>query len=153
MGLREWAEGMLAGAAGRRLGDLGETIARLWAREESRMRDAAAPVLVHSDFKPANVKWLPKLADVLVLDWEFAWSGPPLMDIGQFLRWGAPEPFVAALASAYCEAGGELPEGWRRTGELLDLFNLVGMLDQDGERPIRQADLRQRIESTLRREP
>jgi hypothetical protein len=67
-GLREWAEGMLAGAAGRRLGDLGETIARLWAREESRMRDAAAPVLVHSDFNPANVKWRARARDVVVFD-------------------------------------------------------------------------------------
>ncbi len=151
-GLRDWADGALSGTAGRRLGDLAGRIARLWDREAGRLRAAAeSPCLIHADFKPANVKWIPDRAEVVVFDWEFAWAGPALSDLGQFFRWGAPEPFVEALASAYREAGGELEDGWRRTAELLDLFNLVGFFDHDGPRPIRDRDVRQRIEATLSR--
>lgn len=151
-GLRAWADSALAGAAGRRLGDDAGRIAHLWDREDAPLRSVCArPCLVHADFKPANVKWMPECRDVLVLDWEFAWAGPALFDLGQFLRWGAPEPFVAALAAAYTEAGGDLPDGWRRAAELLDLFNLVGFLDHDEPRPIRDRDVRQRIGATLAR--
>ena len=151
-GLRAWGEEVLAGRAGERLGTRAAEVRALWRKSETMLHAACAqPSLVHADFKPANVKWLPDENDVLVLDWEFAWSGPALMDIGQFLRWGAPGPFVAALVRSYRETGGELPGGWRRTGELLDLFNLVGMLGEQGERPIKQADLLRRVEETLRR--
>jgi fructosamine-3-kinase len=151
-GLRAWGDTALAGAAGRRLGDDAGRITRLWDREEALLRSVSArPCLLHADFKPANVKWLPERRDVLVLDWEFAWAGPALFDLGQFLRWGAPEPFVAALAAAYAEAGGDLPDGWRRAAELLDLFNLVGFLDHADVRPTRDRDVLARITGTLLR--
>jgi Ser/Thr protein kinase RdoA (MazF antagonist) len=151
-GLRAWADGMLAGRPGRRLGALADRVRRAWEGSDATLRAVcAAPVLVHADFKPANVKWLPAESDVLVLDWEFAWSGPALMDVGQFLRWGAPGPFVAALVRAYREAGGDLPDGWRRAGELLDLFHLLGLMDAEGDRPVRDADVLARVEATLRR--
>jgi hypothetical protein len=151
-GLRAWGDTALAGPAGRRLGDDAGRIARRWDREDALLRSVCArPCLVHADFKPANVKWLPERREVLVLDWEFAWAGPALFDLGQFLRWGAPEPFVAALAAAYAEAGGDLPDGWRRAAELLDLFNLVGFLDSEDTRPIRDRDVLARIATTLSR--
>jgi aminoglycoside phosphotransferase (APT) family kinase protein len=106
-------------------------------------------VLVHSDYKPANVKWLPDERDVLVLDWEFAWAGPPLLDAGMILRWGAPPAFVSGLACGYRASGGELPDGWRRTADLLDLFNLVGLLAMETSDPVREGDLLRRIEETL----
>ena len=151
-GLRGWADSALAGAAGRRLGDLAARVVELWDREDALLRAVCAgPCLVHADFKPANVKWLPGPREVVVFDWEFAWAGPALFDLGQFLRWGAPEPFVGALAAAYVGAGGELLDRWRRAAELLDLFNLVGFLDHDEPRPIRDRDALQRISETLAR--
>jgi aminoglycoside phosphotransferase (APT) family kinase protein len=108
-------------------------------------------VLVHSDFKPTNIKWLPEVQDVLVLDWEFAWSGPGLFDLGQMLRWDPSAAFAAGLECGYRRAGGVLAADWRRLAELLDLFNLVGLLDDDGPRPRRHADLLARIDATLRR--
>src|SRR5262245_21045895 len=96
--LRGWAEAAIARSAGRRLGDRAARVVAAWEAEGTALRAAcASPRLVHADFKPANVKWIPGEREVLVLDWEFAWAGPPLADLGQFLRWGAPEPFVAAL--------------------------------------------------------
>ena len=151
-GLRGWADSALAGTAGRRLGDLAGRIGRLWDREDALLRAVSTkPCLVHSDFKPANVKWLPDTRDVVVFDWEFAWSGPAVFDLGQFLRWNVPEPFIGAMSAAYVQSGGELPDRWRRAAELLDLFNLVGFFDHDESRPIRDRNVLQRIGETLAR--
>lgn len=151
-GLGAWADELLAGRAGERLGELADKVREVWERSASLLRAACArPALVHADFKPFNVKWVPSESDVLVLDWEFAWAGPPLMDVGQFLRWGAPGAFVAGFVRAYRDEGGELPDGWRRTAELLDLFHLVGMLGEEGERPVRRRDLLARVQATLQR--
>jgi Ser/Thr protein kinase RdoA (MazF antagonist) len=113
------------------------------------MQDAACtPVLVHSDFKPTNVKWTHD-ARVLVLDWEFAWSGPALFDVGQLLRWDPPAEFVAGFAAGYRDAGGTLPEGWLETAMLYDLFNLVFFANDEANRPRRDRDVLARIDRTL----
>ena len=103
------------------------------------------PVLVHADFKPANVKWLPGEQDVVVFDWEFAWSGAGLMDVGQMMRWGVPDPFAEAFARGY----GSLPEDGLHVAELLDLFNMVGFVADGAQRPRRTRDALARIEKTL----
>ena len=103
------------------------------------------PVLTHADFKPANVKWLPALGDVVVFDWEFSWSGPALMDLGQMIRWGVPDPFLQGLVRGY----GALPDDWMRLAELFDLFNMVAFVAQGEGRPIRTRDAIARMERTL----
>lgn len=148
--LREWASGLLAGEAGRKLGSLASRIEALWAEAEADLRAAGEPaVLVHSDFKPANVKWLPEENDVVVFDWEFAWAGPALYDVGQMFRWGTPEEFEAGFVARYTEAGGKLPDNWRRTAERFDLFNLVAFLNDEQPRPRRERDVLRRIQQTL----
>jgi aminoglycoside phosphotransferase (APT) family kinase protein len=150
LGGRPWIYGAFERDAGRRLGPLaGRVRALLDAERPALLEAGAAPCLLHADFKPANVKWLPREREVLLLDWEFAWSGPPLFDLGQFLRWDVPPPFADALAASYEAAGGTLRPGWRRTAELLDLFNLVGLLDHPTAMPVRDADLLARVERTL----
>jgi hypothetical protein len=57
---------------------------------------------------------------LIVLDWEFAWSGSRPMDVGQLLRWKPPEPFVRAFAGAYRDGGGALPDGWRRIAAAIE---------------------------------
>jgi len=150
-GLRAWADGALAGAAGRRLGSDAGRVAALWSRETVRLRESCEqPVLLHADYKPANVKDLPGEGDqVLVLDWEFAWSGPALFDAGQMLRWSPPDPFVRGFAAGYRDAGGELPRDWSERAELFDLFNLVGFLDHEEPRPRRDRDVLRRVAATL----
>ena len=83
-----------------------------------------APVLAHTDFKVSNLHVAPD-GELVVLDWEFAWAGPRLLDIGQLLRWHPPEPFVQAFADAYRQGGGRLVNGWRRFAAIIDLGSLL----------------------------
>lgn len=84
-------------------------------------------VLLHGDFKVSN---LHATCDPrpLVLDWEFAYAGPALMDAAQLLRWGAPVEFREGFESAYRECGGRLPKDWARWARALDSVNLAGLL-------------------------
>ncbi|MFI6724264.1 phosphotransferase family protein [Streptomyces atratus] len=89
--------------------------------------------LVHCDFNPKNVlvsrergRW-----DVAaVLDWEQAFSGSPLYDIGNMLRFAHlyPPSFVDGFVSGYRDAGGLLPSDWRELSRTLDLFTLADIL-------------------------
>lgn len=148
-GLRAWADGLLEGDAGARLGAARvAAVRRAWDARAAELAAACAqPALVHSDYKPTNVRWLPEEEEALVLDWEFAWSGPALLDVGMMLRWRPPEPFVGGLAAGLRGGGAALVDDWRRLAELLDLFNLVGLLARAGGR--RSADLLARVDATL----
>jgi len=142
-GLRAWGELQLAENA---LAPWRERVYSVLDDNEERMREVSSqPVLTHADFKPANVKWMPAENDVVVLDWEFAWSGPALMDLGQMIRWGAPDEFARGLAAGY----GELPDDWQRLGELFDLFNMLGFIADGANRPLRTRDAVARLEKTL----
>jgi len=92
--------------------------------------------LVHSDFGNRNIlvnrvkgRW----QVVAVLDWEFAFSGSPLLDVGNFLRYerlSTPmrEPH---FSSAFVEFGGSLPDDWRRLSQVVDLTGLVECLTHE----------------------
>ncbi len=119
------------------------------------LRAAAGPaVLLHGDFKPANLHWTSR-NELLVLDWEFAYAGSALSDIGQILRWRPPEVFVSAFADNYSANGGHLVADWRRWAAAFDLVNLAGLLantiqrGQDASLTTRVADVQRRIEETL----
>jgi len=82
--------------------------------------------LVHCDYNRRNVlvrlingKW----GVAAILDWEFAVSATPLIDMGNFLRYeSAACPKVEPHFSAgYVDAGGKLPEDWRAVSRLVDL--------------------------------
>jgi hypothetical protein len=65
-----------------------------------------------------------------VLDWEFAFSGSPLVDVGNMLRFREEQPdgFAAGFIAGYREAGGLLPPGWPEISEALDLCALADFL-------------------------
>ena len=92
--------------------------------------------LVHSDFGNRNIlvnevngKW----QVVAVLDWEFAFSGSPLLDVGNFLRYDSTrEPLREPYFSrSFVEHGGELPDNWRQAVRVIDLTALVECLSHD----------------------
>jgi fructosamine-3-kinase len=124
--------------------DLREEVRRFVERHEAGLREAMRdPVLLHADFKASNIFRCGE--SLVVLDWEFAWSGPALMDVGQLFRWGTSEEFASAFAQAY----GRLAPAWRRCAEDLDLFNLAGLLERVERGSRRERDVVGRIRRTL----
>jgi aminoglycoside phosphotransferase (APT) family kinase protein len=105
-----------------------------WAPQLASLDEEAR--LVHGDFNRRNLlvrcsagRW----SVVAVLDWEFAVSGSPLTDIGNFLRY---ERTVRPLAEpyfsqGYLHAGGTLPQDWRRLARLLSLAALSESLTHE----------------------
>jgi hypothetical protein len=128
---------------------VGQAVMQLLEAQADAMRAVAmGAVLLHGDFKPANVH-ASSTGRLLVLDWEFAYAGPRLMDIGQLVRWGCPEPFRQAFAASYRAAGGVLPDDWERWAGAFDLCNLVGLLQRATPGSRRERDLNARIQQTL----
>jgi fructosamine-3-kinase len=105
-------------------------------------------VLLHGDFKATNLHRSPGGVPI-VLDWEFAYSGPPLMDVGQLIRWEPPAAFQDGFAASYRECGGRLPEAWPRWAPVLDLINLVGLLEGAAPGSLRERMLARRIQRVL----
>ncbi len=116
----------------------------------ARLGPLPPPVLLHGDFKASNLH-LAEDGALLVLDWEFAYAGPALMDLGQLLRWAPSPPFCQAMEASYLHHGGQLDAGWRHAAEVLDLANLVGLLAQAHSDSRRVRDLRARMAQTLGR--
>jgi aminoglycoside phosphotransferase (APT) family kinase protein len=70
-----------------------------------------------------------------VLDWEFAFAGSPLVDIGNFLRFEdeLPPGFSASFIKGYLSSSIDLPDNWREVARLLDLAAMVNFLDSEEE--------------------
>lgn len=117
---------------------LDRTTARAWWCLVDAAADAltdvkAARQLVHADYNAKNLMmwWRgPRWAVAAVLDWEFAFAGSPLIDVGNALRFEEelPPEFRDAFVAAYAESGGELPDDWRLISKALDAFSLVEFL-------------------------
>ena len=110
--------------------------------------------LVHADYKRSNLlmqRGETGWAVSAVLDWEFACAGPPLIDVGLFLRAGAalPTGFRDAFAFGYREAGGELPSEWLRLSRLVDLISQLTFLSDPGEHPRVFAETTAVVKETL----
>ncbi|MEV4349542.1 phosphotransferase family protein [Actinoplanes sp. NPDC049596] len=108
---------------------------RLAARSAAELAELrGSRQLVHSDFNPKNLLVSVETGRVTaVLDWEFAFSGPPLADVGNMLRDPRPPAFETAFLDGFREAGGALPENWRSLSQALDLFSLADFLTRPVE--------------------
>jgi fructosamine-3-kinase len=131
--------------------ELHDRVARLFADAKGELRGAGGgAVLLHGDFKAANLHRT-AAGELVVLDWEFAYAGPALMDLGQMVRWDPPPDFLDAFGEAYSGAGGRLPEDWQQWAAAYDLANLVGLLERAAPRSRRADCLLQRMHSVLDR--
>jgi len=123
-----WYENVFRGTGARR--PVLELAFRVLARD---MPPAAAPALVHGDFRTGNLMIDPHHGLVAVLDWELAHIGDPAEDIGWLSvnswRFGAVENraggfgHLGALLNAYAAAGGTPPSVarvnyWQMLGSL-----------------------------------
>ncbi|MEY9840491.1 phosphotransferase family protein [Streptacidiphilus sp. EB103A] len=103
---------------------------------------AGADQLVHSDFNAKNLLMRPGDNGAwrvsAVLDWEYAFSGSGLFDLGNILRF--PKELCPGFADrfprAYTGAGGELPAHWREISKALDLFALAELLTRSPDHPL-----------------
>lgn len=84
--------------------------------------------LVHADFNPKNLLVDPATGGVTgVLDWEYAYAGAPLADVGNLLRFAEDAVFDGAVAAAYTERAPDVPEGWLEVARALDLYSLIDL--------------------------
>ena len=105
-----------------------------WAPELARLEEQAR--LVHGDFNAGNLlvrRLAGRWSVVAVLDWEFAVSGSPLGDLGNFLRYErALRPLAEPhFSNGYLHAGGALPRDWRRLARALDVAAICESLTHD----------------------
>ena len=138
--------------AGRKLVQRLHDYAWSWSSRIPNLEEA--PCLVHNDFGNRNIlvhqendKWVV----AAVLDWEFAFSGSPLLDVGHFLRYERrSEPLREPhFSRGFLEHGGQLPENWREIAKVIDLSGLVECLTHD-ELPIDvEIELLELINATL----
>jgi len=94
--------------------------------------------LVHSDFGSPNLlvdrqvggdgRW--RVSGVI--DWEFAFSGPPLVDVGHMLRYERRARPLAEpwFSQGFLAGGGTLPPGWRDLARAFDLMALCEILSR-----------------------
>lgn len=133
---------LFGGLAGPRLGaTLRDSLWRVVERTSPLLAEIDGKyTLVHADYKRSNIllrRTGPTWSVSALLDWEFAFAGPPLVDIGLFLRAGEalPAGFRAAFAGAYRDSGGELPSDWLRLSRLVDLISQITFLNEPRDRP------------------
>jgi aminoglycoside phosphotransferase (APT) family kinase protein len=145
--------------------DSPETARRLDAAQQNRVRRYAwhwaarlAPLLderrlVHSDFGGPNLlgdrvngRW----RVCAVIDWEFAFSGPPLVDVGHMMRYERrTRPLVEPhFSQGFCAAGGSLPRDWRDLARALDLMALCEILTRPALPPDAVPELVELIAAT-----
>ena len=146
------ADGLVAGKLGAAL------TARLqsFARQEAPALDSLDPTprLVHSDFGGSNIlvrRQSGRWSVAAVLDWEFAFSGPQIIDFGNLLRppLGRKAAFVDAFIRSFADRGGTVPDDWRRLASFVDLLAWVDFLNRPAAGPQLIADARTMIETTL----
>lgn len=156
--LRYYLGDMLAGLAGERLGP--ELTARLLAQIDANA-DALAPIadsrsLIHADYKDGNIL-VRRDPDgwrvTAVLDWEFAFVGASIFDLGSLLRREEhlPPGFAAACVAGYRAAGGFAPPKWRLMTLLMDLINLCDFLNSPYVRAGMMDDLTGLVRGTVER--
>lgn len=102
-------------------------IRRIMAREAPLLAEIGSErVLVHGDYNPSNIL-IHEGRVAGVLDWEYAMSGTPYMDIGNLMR-HLPECHHAAIESGLRAGGMALPADWRQRAWLVDVSSQLEFL-------------------------
>jgi aminoglycoside phosphotransferase (APT) family kinase protein len=111
---------------------------RAVARRASAVTATPARIaLVHADFNPKNLLVDPATGGVTgVLDWEFAYAGAPLGDLGNLLRFEADPVFAAAAAGTYIDRAPDVPPDWLEVARALDLYALLDLAGRSDANPV-----------------
>ncbi len=107
--------------------------------------------LIHGDFRPANML-VGEHDRVFFVDWEGAWRGHTLADIGMFFRYRSffNDTHIRLFEQVYQSyADRKLPGHWFELALFRDLVNPLQLLSANQEAPLRNADLVQLIQGAL----
>lgn len=112
--------------------------------------------LTHADFDPSNmlVKEVNGHYQVsAILDWEFAFSGSYLLDIGMFLRYShkLPTIYEEKFIEGIVSEGDALPQNWKKSAKLMDIICLLSLLywNPKNERPKLNQDVVSLLQHTV----
>ncbi|HEX6755606.1 MAG TPA: phosphotransferase [Mycobacteriales bacterium] len=106
-------------------------------RARALTRRPGRTALVHGDFNPKNLLVDPATGGVTgVLDWEFAYAGAPLGDVGNLLRFETDMDFAAAVADGYAGRAPDVPDDWVELARALDLFALLELAGRTTATPV-----------------
>lgn len=91
--------------------------------------------LVHADFDPANILVTELNGEIKItgiLDWEFAFSGPSLLDVANMLRYAhhMPSVYQDSFIEGLTSGGYTLPNHWQTTVHLLNIISLIDCLER-----------------------
>lgn len=106
---------------------------------------------IHGDFRPLNMI-VDEKNNIYYIDWEGAWWGHTLADIGQFFRYRTffsndDIHLFEKIYNAYADK--KLPSNWFELSLFRDLVNPLQLLSLKNETPLRNADLINVIEGIL----
>ena len=110
--------------------------------------------IAHGDFNSANIlvrhdglRW----SVAAILDWEFAFNGSTLHDVGNFLRYEhASKPrFEPSFSRGLIDGGFSLSNGWRTTARAADLSALCELLTRPATPPAVAEEVRDLVLATL----
>ena len=109
--------------------------------------------LVHGDFDPSNIlvtEVKGELEISAILDWEFAFSGSPLTDIANMLRYAheMPPAYQDFFLQGVTSLGYRLPDDWQTKMQMLNLCALLDCLQRSlpDKEPNRVRDLQELID-------
>lgn len=104
--------------------------------------------LVHADYDPANILVTKEQGEwkiTGIMDWEFSFSGSPLWDVANMLRYAhqMPSIFKESFLQGLESKGKKLPLNWQTTIHLLNLLSLLDCLTrcQSRQQPRQWADI------------
>ncbi len=150
-GFVEFIEASLShGVLLERLGEARTRRLREIIREYEPVLANQQATLQHSDYKPWNL--LVRDGRIAaVLDWEFAFAGPRLNDIANFIRYKErqPDEYFDGFVRGYLESGGTLPDDWFRLARLQDLMGLAETVGRPDLDPAVLRDLQPLVERTI----
>ncbi|MEW4460002.1 phosphotransferase [Roseibium algicola] len=97
--------------------------------------------LVHSDLNPKNIiihRTDEDLEIAAIIDWEFAYSGCPFADAGNFCRFREDYPpgFLEAFVEGFESQASYLTEQWQLQARVLDMFALCELATKPKGHPI-----------------
>ena len=133
-----------------------DSVKKLVEKNSHLLPDLDNANLTHSDYDPANIMvknfngtW--KIA--AILDWEFAYSGTYLLDMGLMLRYShkLPKYYEDKFIEGVESTGHQLPENWKKQAKLMDLLCLLQLIhsNQSSERPNLNRDVVSLITNTV----